>query len=159
MHSRRALRCRRREHDAPKDIGANECDLLRDEAADREAEEIYPPEAHRVDKGDRTTGHRLNGVRSRFAGGTEADVVKQHDTLIRGQRVDERGIPVIEVPTEVLQQDVGDVTVTETAIRALDPILRLDSLGPGLCVACRRVGRHCLVRAGHSCSLSLVPSV
>src|SRR5882672_4258629 len=49
-----------------------------------------------------------------------------------GEGVDESGVPVVEVATEVLQQDERDITVTDVAVRVLDPILGRDSLRRGV---------------------------
>ena len=105
------------------EIGPDEGDLLRDEAADREAEEIHPLEAHRLDEGDRTVSHRLDGVGCRAARSGDADVVEGNDPSIRSQRVDQRGIPVVEVPAKVLQQDERHVALTNVAVGVVDPVL------------------------------------
>ena len=128
VHPRSTLRCRRCEHDAPQQVGADECDLLGDEAADGEAEQVDASEAHRLEEVDGTVSHGLDGVRRRAGRGGDADVVERNDASIRGERVDERGIPVVEVPAEVLQQNERDVAVAEVAVRVLDPVPGGDSL-------------------------------
>ena len=137
VHPRRTLRCRGREHDASQQVGADERDLLRDEAAEREAEQIDPLKAHRLDEGDGVVGHRFDGARRPAGRGADADVVERDHASIRGERVDERGIPVVEVAAEVLQQDERHFALTEVAVRVLDRVVRRDPLD-------RRVGvTHC----------------
>jgi hypothetical protein len=149
VHPRRTLRCRGREHDAPQQVGADERELLRDEAADREAEQIHPLEAHRLDTGDRIVGHRFDGVRRRAGRGGDADVVERNYASIRSERVHQGGIPVVEVPAEVLQQYERDITLTDVAVRVLDPILGRDSLHRGIGVRAWRVSRRLLACACH----------
>ena len=98
---------------------------------------------HRLDEGDRVVGHRLDRVRRRAGRGADADVVERDHASIRGERVDERGIPVVEVAAEVLQQDERHLAFTEVAVRVLDRVVGRDSLRRGVGVArlaaCRSV--------------------
>ena len=128
MHPRRALGCRGREHDAPQEVGADERDLLGDEAAEREAEQIDALELHRLEEGDRVVGHRLDGVRRRAGRGADADVVEGDHASLGGELVDQRGVPVVEVAAEVLQQDERDIAFTLVAVGVLDPVVGRDSL-------------------------------
>jgi hypothetical protein len=149
VHPRRTPRSRGREDDAPQQIGANQRGLLRNEAADREPEEIQALEAHRVEEGDCVVSHRLDRVRRRACRGTHADVVERHHASLRGEIVDQRGIPVVEIPAEVLQQDERHITGAEVAVRVLDRILGCDSSDRGIGVAGLRVGRRLLVCGCH----------
>ena len=54
---------------------------------------------------------------------------------IRGEGVDEGGVPVVEVAAEVLQQDERHITGAEVAVRVLDRILGSDSFDRGIGVA------------------------
>ena len=128
VHPGRALRCRRREHDPPQQVGADQRDLLRDEAAEREAEQVDPLEVQCVEEGDRVVRHRLDGARRPAGRGADADVVEGNHASIRGERVDQRRVPVVEVAAEVLQQDERHITFTEVAVRVLDPVVGLDTL-------------------------------
>ncbi len=138
MHPGCTLWCRRGEHDAPEQIRPDERDLLCDEAADREAEQIDSLKIHRLEKIDGSVGHRLDGVRRPAGRGADADVVERDHASIRGEGVDQSGVPVVEVPAEVLQQDERDITVTDVAVRILDPILGRDLLRHGVCVCVSR---------------------
>ena len=158
VHPGRALRCGRREHDAPQQVGPDERDLLRDEAADREAEQIDPLEVHRLEEGDRVVGHRLDGVRRPAGRGADADVVERDHASIRGERVDESGVPVVEVAAEVLQQDERHIAVTDVAVGVLDPVLGRDSLRRGVGVPGWRVSPCVFVSACHGLSFHLVPA-
>ena len=129
MHPGRTLRCRGREHDASEQVGADERDLLRNEAADREAEQVDLLELHRLDEGDRVVGHRLDRVRRRACRGADAGVVERDHAPFRGERVDQGRVPVVEVAAEVLQQDEGHLPVTEVAVGVFDPVVGGDSLG------------------------------
>ena len=60
---------------------------------------------HRLEERDRVVRHRLDGVRRAAGRGADADVVEGDDASLRGERVDQRGVPVVEVAAEVLQQD------------------------------------------------------
>jgi hypothetical protein len=122
-----------REDDAPWQVGANQGDLLRDEAAEGEAEQIHPFDAYGVNEGDRIVGHRFDGVRRGTGGGSDADVVKRNDASSLCQCVDQGGISVVEVSPEVLEQDEGDLALAEVAVRVLDSVVGGDSLA-------RRVG-------------------
>ena len=68
------------------------------------------------------------GVRRPAGRGADADVVERDHASIRGERVDESGIPVVEVAAEVLQQDERHITFAEVAVGVLDPVVGRDSL-------------------------------
>jgi hypothetical protein len=100
VHPGRTLRRCGREHDAPQEIRADERDLLGDEAADREAEQIDPLKVHCLEEGDGAVGHRFDRVRRRAGGRADADVVEGDHASLCGERVDESGVPVVEVAAE-----------------------------------------------------------
>ena len=60
--------------------------------------------------------------------GADADVVERDHASIRGERVDERGVPVVEVAAEVLQQDERHITLAEVAVGVLDRVAGRDAL-------------------------------
>ncbi len=91
-----------------------------DEAADGEAEQIYPLKVHCLDEGDGVVSHGFDGVRRRPGRGADADAVERDHPSIGGERIDQRGVPVVEVTAEVLQQDERHITITEVAVRVLD---------------------------------------
>jgi hypothetical protein len=132
VHPGRALRGRGGEHEAPRQVGADERDLLCDEAADREPEQVHLLEAHRLDEGDRAVSHRLDRVGRDAGGAAHADVVERGDASLRCEIVDERGVPVVEVAAEVLQQHERHLAGAELAVGVLDPVLCRDPLD--LCV-------------------------
>jgi hypothetical protein len=101
---------------------------LRDEAADRESEQIDSLKIHRLEKGDGAVGHRFDRVRRGAGGRADADVVERDHTSVRSERVDESGVPVVEVAAEVLQQDEGHIAFTEVAIGIFDLVARRDPL-------------------------------
>ncbi len=68
-------------------------------------EQVDSLQAHRLDEGDRLLGHLFDGVRSRAGRRADTVVVEGNHPSIRSERVDEGRIPVVEVPSEVLQQD------------------------------------------------------
>src|SRR5712692_4507306 len=54
-------------------------DLLRDEAADGEAEQVGLADPHRGREGDGIAGHLLDGVRAGAGGAADSGVVERHD--------------------------------------------------------------------------------
>jgi hypothetical protein len=101
VHPGGALRRGGCEHDPPQQIGADERDLLSDEAADGETEQIDSLEFHRLEEGNGVVGHRLDGARRPAGGGADAGVVEGDHAAIRGERIDQRGVPVVEIAAEV----------------------------------------------------------
>ena len=95
-------------------------------------------------------GHRPHGVRRAAGRGADPDVVEGDHTSMCGERVDERGVPVVEVAAEVLQQDERNLSATDVAGRVLDPILGRDPLRQRVRVGARRFSRAC------SCVLAIV---
>jgi hypothetical protein len=88
VHPVGALRSRRREHDAAEQVGADECDLLCDEAPDREPEQIHLLEAHCCDERNRVVSHRLDRVRCHAGRAADAAVVERDDAPSGGEVVD-----------------------------------------------------------------------
>ena len=104
VHARRPLRAGRRQDETPDERRPHEGDLLGDEPADREAEQIDSVEAERVDERDHPP-RRLRDGAARLPGrGPDARVVDQDDLALGGERVGQRRIPVVQVAAEVLQQ-------------------------------------------------------
>ena len=127
MHPGSTLWCRGREHDASQQIRADERDLLRDEAADREAEQVHPLEVQGLDERDGVVGHRFDRVRRLSGRRSDADVVERDHPSIRGEGIDESGVPVVEVAAEVLQQHERHITVAELAVGVLDRVAGRDT--------------------------------
>jgi hypothetical protein len=84
----RALRGRRREDQAPDQGRPAQGDLLGDEAADREAEQVNLAEPERGDEGDRVPRRLLERVRGGAGRATDAGVVKGDHLAGPGERVD-----------------------------------------------------------------------
>ena len=60
-----------------------------------------------VEERDGIVRHVLDGVRGGPAGAAHPGVVEGDDPARRGERVDQGGIPVVEVAAEVLEQHQG----------------------------------------------------
>jgi hypothetical protein len=107
VHARGALRRRGRQDQPSHDGRPGQGNLLRDEAADGEPQQVNLAEFHGGDEGDGVAGHLLHAVRCCPGGAADSGVVERDDTPGRCQRVDQRGIPVVEVPAEVLEKTSG----------------------------------------------------
>jgi hypothetical protein len=101
---------------------------LRDEAANREAEQIDLLKVQCFEERNRVVGHRLNRVRRPARRSGDADVVERDHPSIRRECVDERGIPVVEVAAEVLEQDELHIALTDVAVGIFDSVFRCHSL-------------------------------
>ena len=88
--------------------GSSLRDHLGDHAAHREAEEVDLLEAERPDEGDGVVRHRLDGVRRRAGGGADAAVVEGDDPVLRGDAVDDSGVPVVQDRGQVGEEDHRD---------------------------------------------------
>jgi hypothetical protein len=85
--------------------GRRQRDLLRDEAAYRESEQIGLTDAHRVEEGNGVPRHPRDRCGRPPGGGADSGIVERDDTPGRRQSVDQRWVPVVEVPSEVLKQN------------------------------------------------------
>ena len=142
MHPGRALRRRGREHDAPQEIGADERDLLRDEAADRETEQIHPLELECLEEGDGIVAHRLDRVGRPAGGRADAGVVEGDHTAISRERIDERGVPIVEIAAEVLQENKRCLARSQIAVGVLDRVVGRDAPRRKVDIGERRFDRH-----------------
>jgi hypothetical protein len=115
---------------------------LGDEAADGEAEQIDTLKVHRLDEGDGVVGHGFDRARRPAGCGADADIVECDHASIGGERIDQRGVPVVEVAAEVLQQNDRHITLTEVAVGVLDRVPSRDSLDRSLGVSHVRRCRH-----------------
>jgi hypothetical protein len=89
-------------------VWALQSDLLGDEPADGEAEEVDFGEAERVDEGERVSPEGRERRRYRAARQPDAGGVEQDDLPLVGDVVEEGGIPVVQVAAEVLEEDDGN---------------------------------------------------
>jgi hypothetical protein len=121
VHAGRALGTGCRQDEAPDERRPHERDLLRDEPADGEPEQVDAVEAERGDERDHLAC-RLGDRAARLAGrGPDAGVVDEDHLAVLSQCVGQRRIPVIEVPAEVLQHDKWQLgRSSETAVGELD---------------------------------------
>src|SRR5262245_54537074 len=93
--------------------------------------------------------HRFDGARRRAGRSRYTDVVERDHAPLRGELVDEGGIPVVEVAAEVLQQNEWYIAVTEVAVGVLDPVFGRDAPGRGVDVADGRFDPRLVVRGCH----------
>jgi hypothetical protein len=105
VHAGRAARGRGSQNQPADEIGPDQRDLLRDEAADGEPEDIGPAEPHGGEERDGVVRHLLDGVRRGSGRTADPGVVERNHPPARCQRVDQRGIPVVQVSAKVLEQD------------------------------------------------------
>jgi hypothetical protein len=110
----------------------------RDEAADREAEQVDPLKVHRLDEGDRIVGHCFDRAGRRAGRCRHPGVIERDDPSSRGERVDKRRVPVVEAAAEVLQQDERHVALAEIAVCVVDSVSRRAPLSGSLDVCHQR---------------------
>ena len=115
----------------PDDIRPDQGDLLGDEAADGESEQIDLAELLGLEEGDGVACHLLDGARRGSAATAHSGVVERDDTARRGERVDQCGIPVVEVSPEMLEQNEWQHPTAGFAIDEVDPVGRADALVRG----------------------------
>ena len=146
VHAGRALRRRGRQDQPSHDGRPDQRDLLRDEAADGEPEHVDLAEFHGGDERDGVAGHLLHDVAAYFPVEPPTPALSNVMTRrCRGQRVDQRGIPVVQVPAEVLQEHQRHRALAAgVAVRVVDAVRGADQL-----VREARVSTPSL-RSGHS---------
>jgi hypothetical protein len=103
VHLRRALRTSCRQNETPDERRSHERDLLGDESADREAEQVDLLEAERGDEGDDLPRRLGNRVARPSGRGTDTRIVDEDDLALAGDRVGQRRVLVVEIAAEVLQ--------------------------------------------------------
>ena len=110
-------------------------DHLGDHAAHREAEEVDLVQAQRADEGDGVGGHRRDGVRRRAGRSADAPVIEGDDPVLRGDAVDDPGVPVVQDRGQVGEEDHRDPgSRTELAVGDTHPA---GGDGAGRCVLVR----------------------
>jgi hypothetical protein len=110
-------------------VRADQGDFLGDEPAEREAEQVIPPEPESVCERDGVQCHRLHGARRGSGGGGDASVVQEDDFSLPGNRVDHERIPVVEVGPEVHEEHErqrGGLGVPKAPVGIGDPVRGLD---------------------------------
>jgi len=118
-----------RRQDHPTDqVRPDQGDLLGDEAADGEPEQVDPAELPGGDEGDRVVRHLLDRGRRHPGRAADPGVVERHDAPVGSQVVDQRRIPAVEVPAEVLEQDERQLALAGLAVRVVDAVRRPDKL-------------------------------
>ena len=79
-------------------------DLLRDTAAEGEAEQVDVVVTECADKRRGVSGHGGDRVRDLAAGAADPAVVEGDDVALLGDRVDHAGVPVVQDRREVVQK-------------------------------------------------------
>jgi nucleotide-binding universal stress UspA family protein len=97
------LRCRAGEHEATDHPQAQQHELLGDVAAEREAQQIDLLQAEGVDERERVASHGGDVLRDHARRTADTAVVDEDDLSILREAVDQRRVPVVEVPPEVLK--------------------------------------------------------
>jgi hypothetical protein len=128
VHPAGALRGRRGEHQAAHQCGAGERDVLGDEAAERESQDVGAVDAERVEEGDGVAGHVGHGARGGPARGADTGVVERDDPPVGGEQVDEGGIPVVQVAAEVHERDQRNAVLREVTVGVGDAVGCRDEL-------------------------------
>ena len=84
----------------------------------------------RGEERDGVARHLLDGVRGGAGGAADSGVVERHDPPGRRQRVDQRRVPVVEIPAEVLEQDQRHRTLAAAgvAVGVVHAVGRTDQL-------------------------------
>ena len=173
MHAGCALRRRGGQHNPPGDRWPDQRDLLGDEAADGEPEQVHLAQLQGGDECDRFPRHLFHGARCRPRRAADARVIEGDDPPACCQRVNQRGIPAVEVAAEVLEQDqrqgaaglaTGVAVGVVDAIGCADGLVRQAGVGAVLgsrghvstflagppASGCSRRRRHS--ERGHTCS-------
>ena len=161
MQVRATLRCRAGEHEATDQARAQEHELLGDVAAEREAQQIDLLQAEGVDERERVASHGGDVLRDDARRAANTAVVDEDDLSILRQAVDERRVPVVEVPPEVLehhQRGRGRLRIAEAAVdeRHVSDLER-EVLGRQLTVL--RRGNKAFVGQGFGCTHGFPPLV
>src|SRR4051812_13711526 len=73
--------------------------------ADREPEQVDPVESQRIDERDHPPRRLPDRAAELARRGPDTRIVDEDDLALGGERVGHRGVPVVEVAAEVLQQD------------------------------------------------------
>jgi hypothetical protein len=97
VHILAALRSGARERETSHEPRPDEHELLRHEPAEREGQQVDLAQLERLEEPQRVVRH--GGHRARCVAGRSADagVVERDHLAHRGEGVDERGVPVVEV--------------------------------------------------------------
>ena len=107
MHPGRPLGGGRSQNGAVDQAWTREHDLLRHETANREAEDFDAVERKCVDKRECPTCHLCDSARGNAGRAPDANVVERQDPSFFAQSVDQRRVPVVQVPPEVLEKKEG----------------------------------------------------
>jgi hypothetical protein len=101
-------------------------DLLGDEAAEREAEEVDRVELEGLEERDGIARHLGDRARGGARRSGHSGVVERDDPPVARQRVDQSGVPVVEVAAEMLEEHQRRRPGADLAIRVLDPVRGTD---------------------------------
>src|SRR6202171_4158791 len=129
-HVAAAARTGADQHQAPDQLRGLQRDLLGDEAADREAEDINLLESQRLDEGDGVSTHLLERGRHLPARAGNARIVEQNHLSRRREAFGHRRIPIVDRPGEVLVENerhaarFAEATIGEADAVGLDELRR-----------------------------------
>jgi hypothetical protein len=107
VHLPTALRARSGEDHPTDEVRPLQCDLLGDESADGEAEQVDLGEPQRIDEGQRVAPELLERRRRGACRQAHPARVEQDDLALVRDVVDQGGVPVVEVAAEVLEEHDG----------------------------------------------------
>lgn len=116
-------------------------DDLGHHAAERESEQVDLFESERPDEGDGVSGHRLDRVGCRAAGGADPAIVERDHVALGGDPVNDPRIPVVEDASQVVQENERHAAAWPKLAVGEGRTADVDRLTRGV-----RVGRlrHCL---------------
>src|SRR5215213_229961 len=127
VHLPTTLGSRSRQDHSARELRALKSDLLRDETADREAEEVDLGKGQRVYEGQRVATVLLERRRNCAAGQAHPARVEEENLMLSRQVVDQGRIPVVEVAPEVLEEDDRNgAGLPEPAVRVRRPVGPVD---------------------------------
>jgi hypothetical protein len=117
-------------------VRPDESDLLGNEAADREPQEVNERKVQRVEKVDSVARHLLDLVRCYSGRDPDTDVVERDDAPLGAHSVDEWRVPIIEVAPEVLQQHQRHRAGADFTVGVVDAVVGMgDLIGSGVIAA------------------------
>src|SRR6201987_1694533 len=116
------------QHNSAHHIGPDKCDLLGNEAADREPEDIDAWNIQCGDESNGIAGHLLDCVGSVSGRGPDARIVERYDAPLSGQGVDQGRVPILQIAAEVLQQYQRDCAGADFTVGVGDAVVSVNDL-------------------------------
>jgi hypothetical protein len=104
-------------------------DDLRDEAAEREAQQIDFAKAQSADERDGIPSHLFDRLGGRTSGSADSTIVERNDVVPRRQAIDDPRIPIVQYRRQVMKEHHGSAPLladlSEHEVRAV----HIDRLG------------------------------